>query len=325
MNTPGLSVVVCAYTLDRWDDLRAAIGSLHAQHRPPDEVLLVCDHCPELARRAEAAFPGVRVLPNRHRRGLSGARNTGVTAARCDVVAFLDDDAAAEPDWTTHLLAPYRDPDVDGVGGLVVPRWDGGRPPWFPAEFDWVVGCSYRGLPEHRASVRNFIGANMSFRRTALLAVGGFRTDLGRVGTRPLGCEETELCLRLAERHPRARLLHEPAAVVHHHVPAARSTWAYFRSRCYAEGRSKAVVARHSGARAALSSERRYLTSTVPAALARCLRPTAAAARELAALAGGVAYTVLGYGVGRITAGWPGRSPSRPEAAVAPAVAGGAP
>ncbi|MEU9040150.1 MULTISPECIES: glycosyltransferase family 2 protein [unclassified Kitasatospora] len=324
MNTPGLSVIVCAYTLDRWDDLRAAIGSLHAQHRPPDEILLVCDHCPELARRARAAFPGVHVLSNRHRNGLSGARNTGVAAAGCEVVAFLDDDAAAEPDWTTHLLAPYRDPDVYGVGGLVVPRWDDGRPSWFPAEFDWVVGCSYRGLPERRTTVRNFIGANMSFRRAELLAAGGFRTDLGRVGTRPLGCEETELCLRLAERHPRALLLYEPAAAVRHHVPAGRATWAYYRARCYAEGRSKAVVARHSGARAALASERRYLASTVPAALARCLR-TAADSRELLALAGGVAFTVLGYGVGRLTAAWSARSWARPDGEVSPAVAGGAP
>ncbi|MFD8781824.1 glycosyltransferase [Kitasatospora sp. NPDC059599] len=303
MNTPGLSVIVCAYTLDRWADLCEAIDSLRAQRQPPEEVVLVVDHCPDLARRAAAAFPDVRVLTNRERRGLSGARNTGVRAARHEVVAFLDDDAAAEPDWTVRLCAPYRDPDVYGVGGLVVARWEAGtRPDWFPPEFDWVVGCSYRGLPVHRSPVRNFIGANMSFRRREALAVGGFRTDLGRVGTRPLGCEETEFCLRLAERHPRAVLLHEPAAVVHHHVPPGRAAFAYFRSRCYAEGWSKAAVARHRGAGAALASERSYLRSTVPLALVGCLRPGGGGPRRAGALVAGVALTVAGYALGRVRA-----------------------
>ncbi|MFG3039034.1 glycosyltransferase family 2 protein [Streptomyces sp. NPDC048330] len=301
MNTlPSVTVVVCAYTLDRWDDIRAAIGSLHAQRHPVDEIVLVVDHCPELHARATAAFDGIRILTNTGRRGLSGARNTGVQAARCEVVAFLDDDAAAEPDWSARLLAHYTGPDVAGVGGLVRPRWTTRRPAWFPPEFDWVVGCSYHGLPEHLSPVRNFIGANMSFRRSDVLAAGGFRADLGRVGTRPLGCEETELCLRIAARRPDAVLLHEPAAAVRHRVPAARATWAYFVSRCYAEGLSKAQVARLGGSHAALASERAYLRSTVPRAFARALRPgRPAGLRTAGALAGGVGVTVAGYARGR--------------------------
>ncbi|MEU3428563.1 glycosyltransferase family 2 protein [Streptomyces gardneri] len=330
MNTlPSVTVVVCAYTLDRWDDLRAAIGSLRAQRHPVDEIVLVVDHCPALYERASTAFAGVRVLENAGHRGLSGARNTGVGAARCEVVAFLDDDAAAEPDWSLGLLARYADPEVAGVGGLVRPRWVTRRPVWFPPEFDWVVGCSYRGLPRHLAPVRNFIGANMSFRRAEVVAVGGFRADLGRVGTRPLGCEETELCLRIAARRPDAVLLHEPAAAVRHRVPAVRATWAYFVSRCYAEGLSKAQVARIGGTRAALSSERAYLRSTVPRAFARALRPgRTAGLRTAGALAGGVGVTVAGYAVGRARrlAPAPGaHGTAGPEAPPVrrPAVAGG--
>ncbi|MER7751669.1 glycosyltransferase family 2 protein [Kitasatospora sp. NPDC097643] len=310
--TPSLSVVVCAYTMDRWDDLRACIGSLRRQRRPADEILLVVDHCPELAVRAAAELPAllpagppaVRIVANGERRGLSGARNTGVRAATCEVVAFLDDDAAAEPDWTERLLAGYRDPRVLGVGGLVRPWWETGRPSWFPPEFDWVVGCSYRGLPEQPCPVRNFIGANMSFRRARLLAAGGFRSDLGRVGTRPLGCEETELCLRLTADTPHGVLLYEPSAAVRHHVPTARTTWRYFRARCYGEGLSKAAVARRAGAGPALASERRYLRSTLPRALARGvrgLRPGAVGhggPQALGALLAGVAVTSAGYAVG---------------------------
>jgi glycosyltransferase involved in cell wall biosynthesis len=300
---PSLSVVVCAYTLDRWDDLQAAVASVQSQRRPPDDVVLVIDHCPELHRLAARLLRGVRVLPNRHRKGLSGARNTGVEAAVGDVVAFLDDDATAHPSWADRLLARYRDPRVAGVGGLVVSWWETERPAWFPPEFDWVVGCSYRGLPEEPAPVRNFIGANMSFRKDELLEAGGFRTDLGRVGTRPLGCEETELCLRITSRRPDAVLLYEPSAVVRHRVPAARARWSYFRSRCYAEGLSKALVARYSDGTAALSSERAYLRSTIPHAFREALRPgRPAPVRTLAALTVGVGATATGYAVGSVRA-----------------------
>jgi glucosyl-dolichyl phosphate glucuronosyltransferase len=298
---PSLSVVICAYTVDRWNDLQAAVTSVRSQRRSADDIVLVVDHCPQLFGLACRSLPGIRVLPNLQRKGLSGARNTGVAAAFGDVVAFLDDDAAADPSWTERLLTHYDDPRVVGVGGLVVPHWQTGRPAWFPPEFDWVVGCSYRGLPERPAPVRNFIGANMSFRRAELVEAGGFRTDLGRVGTRPLGCEETELCLRIAARRPDAVLLYEPSAAVRHQVPEARTRWQYFGQRCYAEGLSKALVVQHSKSRAALASERSYLRYTLPRAFTRSLRPgRPAALRTLVALSAGVGATVAGYAVGRV-------------------------
>ncbi|MFJ5229863.1 glycosyltransferase family 2 protein [Kitasatospora sp. NPDC088391] len=301
-----VTVVVCAYTLDRWNDIEAAVASVRAQQRPVDELLLIADHNPELAAKA-AGLEGVTVLANSGPRGLSGARNTGVAAARGEIVCFLDDDATAAPDWTSRLLDGYRDPAVLGVGGLVAPRWDGGRPGWFPPEFDWVVGCTHRGTPRRPAAVRNLIGANMSFRRAALREAGGFRTELGRIGTRPLGCEETELCLRLTRRHPGTRLRYDPAAVVRHHVPETRAAWAYFRARCWAEGRSKARVARLAGPHGALAEERRHLRRTLPAALARDLRH--ARLTRAAALCAGTALTVLGYAADTAAAPHLGRRP----------------
>lgn len=303
---PTLSVVVCAYTMDRWQDLTAALDSLHRQTRPADEIILVIDHCPQLADRARAELPGARIVASRGRPGLSAARNTGIAEAHGEILAFLDDDATADPQWAKRLLAGYRDPRVLGVGGKIQPRWDRPRPAWFPTEFDWVVGCTYRGMPQQQAPVRNLLGANMSFRRDVLIDCGGFRTDLGRVGTRPLGCEETELCIRAARRHPEGVLLYDPEAAVRHHVPDRRGTWSYFRARCFAEGLSKAAVARRTGARQALSSERSYLTSTIPRAMLDALpgtrrrdgqRPSAA---TIPALFAGVAVTGLGYGLGRM-------------------------
>ena len=130
---PPVSVVVCAFTEDRWEDLCRAIGSVRGQAEAPQEIILVIDHCPGLLLRASRALAGVRVVANRFGPGLSGARNTGMGVATGDVIAFLDDDAAADPGWLARLSDSYADPRVLGVGGLVRPLWDAGRPGLVPA------------------------------------------------------------------------------------------------------------------------------------------------------------------------------------------------
>jgi GT2 family glycosyltransferase len=305
--TRSTSVVVCAYTERRWADLRAAVASVRAQAPAPDEIVLVVDHNPALRSRAERTLAGVRCVDNDRRPGLSGARNSGVAAARGEIVAFLDDDAEAEHGWLARLVDGYRDPRVLGVGGAVVPRWAGGRPPAFPPEFDWVVGCTYRGMPEATGPVRNLIGANMSFRRDVLDAVGGFREGIGRVGTIPIGCEETELCLRARRRFPEGIVLYDPRAAVRHRVPAERASWRYFAARCYAEGRSKAEVCRLAGARAALSSERAHVAGAVRRAVVRDLAHTvrtgdAAGVARAGAAGAGVVLAAAGMAAGRARA-----------------------
>jgi len=326
---PSVSVVICAYTEDRWQKLSWAIGSIRDQQQAPCEVILVIDHCPPLLERSRREFPGVAVVPNRFQRGLSGGRNTGLAEARGEVVAFMDDDAVASSDWIAVLGGHYGDAQVLGVGGLVEPWWEGGRPPWFPPELDWVVGCSYRGMPTRAAPVRNFIGANMSFRRELLTELRGFAPALGRVGAVPLGCEETELCLRASQLHPDGVLRYDPAAAVRHAVPQRRGRWSYLLSRCYAEGLSKARVAALAGSRRALASERSYLRSALPHRMGRSLADAArgelAALGSVLAILAAVAATGGGYLAGRVLglargrAPKPAPAPARPRPARKPA------
>ncbi|GGX95416.1 glycosyl transferase family 2 [Streptomyces minutiscleroticus] len=306
-----VSVVVCVYTEERWEDILAAVASVRAQSRPALETLLVVDHNEALLDRLAreyAGAEGVRVLANAGPRGLSAGRNTGIAAARGEVVAFLDDDAVAERDWLLRFREAYEDPRVMAVGGRTEPVWASGRrPAWFPEEFDWVVGCTYRGLPPGRVRVRNVLGGNASFRRSAFDAAGGFATGIGRDGgRRPLGGEETELCIRLTRARPDAVLLIDDRAVIHHRVPGARERFGYFRTRAYAEGLSKALVARSVGAAAGLSSERRYATRVLPAGVARGLRDALLARPGGAGRAGAIVAGVLaaagGYAVGAVRA-----------------------
>lgn len=263
--------MICAFTRDRLEVLGEAVESLRAQTQPPHEVVLVIDHAPELLEEVRERWPDLKIVANREEQGLSGARNTGVAEATGEVIAFLDDDAIAAPDWLQRLAAAYADPKVLGAGGSVRPRWVEGKPGWFPPEFDWVVGCTHSGMPQEPAPVRNLVGANMSFRREPLIEVGGFSHDLGRVGTLPVGCEETDLSIRVHQRWPKAEIRYDPAAAVDHVVPAARGKVRYFLDRCRAEGRSKAVLTGMVGSDDGLSAERSYVRSTLPLGVLRDL------------------------------------------------------
>src|SRR4030066_1732218 len=117
------SVIICAYTQARWNDLVAAIDSIRQQITSAGEIIIVIDHNQDLYQMALAQFPDIRVLENRGPRGLSGARTTGAENASQPVVAFMDDDATAEQDWLTWLLSNYQDDQVIGVGGTVEPNW----------------------------------------------------------------------------------------------------------------------------------------------------------------------------------------------------------
>jgi GT2 family glycosyltransferase len=297
--------VICAYSPERWEALVEAVASVQRQTRVPEQTIVVIDHDRGLLERARATFSKLVVAPNPAARGLSGARNTGVRLATGDIVAFLDDDARAHATWLSELVADYRDQNVVGTGGLVNPHWRSRRrPPWLPEEFYWTIGCSYRGLPGAGSAIRNPIGASMSFRREAILRAGGFREGVGRVRAVPLGCEETELSARMAGLIPASRIVHVTTARVDHMVEPERARWRYFIGRCWAEGRSKAIVAHHIGPRAGLASERTYVAHTLPRGLARHLgqgmRGDLAGFARAAAIVVGFSVTVAGYVRGKL-------------------------
>jgi glycosyltransferase involved in cell wall biosynthesis len=269
---------------------------LEEQTLPVHEVVVVVDNNERLLKRIRSEL-GAVAIANSYAPGLGGARNSGLAATSGAVVAYLDDDAAAVPGWLASITAPYADPLVAGVGGSAEPAWETERPGWFPAEFDWVIGCSYRGLPHTAEEVRNLFGCNMSFRRSLLEELGGFRLGYG--------CDETEFCIRLRQRWPEKKLLYVPAAKVKHYVPASRTRPRRFLARCYFEGGSKAVVSRLVGREQGLASELYYTRYVLPAGARRGLTDFGrhgdpAGLGRAAAIVGGLTSTGLGYLTGRL-------------------------
>ena len=116
--TTALTVVICTYTNDRWMVLQHALDVVRKQASRHDEVLLIVDHNDALLARCRASLDDIQILPNHHKRGLSGARNTALDAAQGEIIVFLDDDAVPLDGWLDALRAPYADKRVYGVGGV---------------------------------------------------------------------------------------------------------------------------------------------------------------------------------------------------------------
>jgi glycosyltransferase involved in cell wall biosynthesis len=307
---PSVSVVVSTYDEGRWAHLAACVESLRRQTAPARQLIVVVDHNPVLLDRARGAFEGVEVIENGGPRGLAGARNAGIAVSTADVIAFIDDDARAEPDWLEQLAACFGAPETVGAGGSLIPDWEDGRPAWVPSEFYWVFGCSYTGLPEQLAPVRNPIGANMAARAEVLREVGGFREGGEEDSPRELRArgmvraagnvpDDTDLAIRVKQRIAAAVWLYQPRARVLHSVPAARASLGYFLRRSFEEGVGKASLSRFVGAEAGLSSERSYVSRVLPRAVARELgrlvRGDLAAALRILAILVGTAAAAAGY------------------------------
>ena len=297
-----VTIIVCAYSLDRWKELQAAIESLRRQTRRPRQTILVIDGNDELLTRARGAFQDVQVVANAHGPGASGGRNTGYDLSLAPVLVFLDDDTVTEPTWLDNLVRPLSDPTVLGTGGDLRPLWQSPRPTWFTSEFNWVVGCTYTGMPTVQSPIRNPICANMSVRKSVFESAGGFEQALSRLDTGGVvtgTAEETEFCIRALRRNPGSTWIFVPDARVEHVVPSGRTTWAFFRQRCRLEGASKAILTELAGAEDGLSSERAYVISVLPRGVLRELGAAVRGDRHALGRAGsivaGVWYTASAY------------------------------
>jgi len=312
---PQASVVVAAYSLERWPLLQKCMNSVLNQTVPPREIVLCIDNNEELYLRAKAEWSTDRVTVmrnpdtehvlgavaherahgSRRRFGAGSARNAGIARTSAEIVAIIDDDAHADPHWLEQLLAAYTSETVVAVGGPPYPDYATARPEWFPRSFDWVFGCAYQGVPQMVAPYRRLIGASMSMRRSAFDAVGGFQS---------IDFDDLDLCSRLWHAYGPESVLWAPAASVHHFVPAERVTWHYFWRRCFFVNVEK-VEAFHGMAEAAslaaeLTFSLRTLVFGVAYELSRVLRGQLAGFRAAGAIIAGLGLAAAGNAWGRV-------------------------
>ena len=178
--------------------------------------------------------------------GISFARNRGLTETEAPMVAYLDDDAFAEPGWLQALVTGFelepRRPLC--VGGEIVLDWEGPQPAWLPEFALGLLGRLDHGAVRRTLKFpkKQLFGSNMAFERAYLAEIGGFDTRLGRKGNNLISNEETALMWRLAAEG--GHLLYEPAAVVRHWVPKERARLSWFLRRFYAQGATDVIDAK---------------------------------------------------------------------------------
>lgn len=255
MTIGSVSVLICTYNRARL--LRETLLALRAIELPPDcavEVIVVDNNSTdntalvveEAARDSHVPVVGLRET----QQGKSFALNHGLSHATGDVIALTDDDVLPSKEWLTRIVRHFRERDVTFVFGKVLPRWGQVPPPellttraqdiWGPLAIvdygdvptDYVPAQTGQRLP---------IGANLAFSRSALLAIGGWRTDLGKVNNTLISGEDHEIFVRL-RRHGLYAGFYDPAASVRHYVPASRLTRRYFRQWFYWHGKTNALM-----------------------------------------------------------------------------------
>lgn len=243
--TLELSVVVATRNGEEW--IGEALQSLLRQTlaAPRFEIIVVnngsSDRTAEVVEELISRGPGNLRLLSEEVPGLSRARNTGLRAGRGRIVAFLDDDARADPEWLSALAPLFDDPRVAAAGGPIELTWTSPAPAWWSAELDPVQGrLDYGPRPRRLTYPEVPYGSNLAVRRTVLERIGLFRESLGRTGQSLMAGEELELCLRIIQAG--YEIAYEPAARVHHLAIPRRATREYLQSQAYWHGRSQRLV-----------------------------------------------------------------------------------
>lgn len=220
--TPLATVVIC--TRDRPDQLAACLDALAHQTFANFEIIVVDNGSRESVGEICRAH-GVTCI-HEPEPGLTRARNRGAREARGEVVAYIDDDAVAEPAWLDALAREFADPRVAAVAGHTrymlargdtlemtnVDAPDEGRvrertvldratPGWF------AVAC-FGGVGD---------GNTMAFRRAAITSALRFDERIGRGRLIDAGDEHVAFMSAVAGGY---RVVHTPDAVVRHPAPA---------------------------------------------------------------------------------------------------------
>ena len=222
---PKISVVVATYNAAR--TLGDCLESLRQLRYPDYEVIVVNDGSTDGSEPIIDRYPFRAITtPNQ---GVSAARNEGLRAATGEIVAYIDSDARADPDWLSYLAATFLESDVVGVGG----------PNRVPGEDTWIAKCVYRspGGPTEvmldDQSAEHIPGCNMAFRKWALEEIGGFDPIFTKAA------DDVDICWRLLDRG--YRIGFGPSAVVWHH--RRPSVGAYWRQQV-GYGRSEVLLER---------------------------------------------------------------------------------
>lgn len=243
-----VSIVISTY--NRCELLDGALRALLSQ-APADlayEILIVDNNSTDQTRRVAETLAAQNPEKLKYlfepKQGLSYGRNAGIAAAKAPIIAFTDDDVRVAADWIVQIKAGFAaNPDIDFLGGKVMPSWPMEPPPWLTkANWSPLALLDYGDRPFIVDSEKQLclIGANFAFRRRAFDKVGLFKTDFQRVKDGIGSLEDHEILLRLWRAGSRG--LYLPELVVTAEIEPGRMEKRYHRRWHASHGRFYAAL-----------------------------------------------------------------------------------
>ncbi len=207
---PLISVIICSY--NGGATIRDTLEGIQKIDYPNYEVIVVNDGSKDSLPEIVQEYP-VKLITTANR-GLSSARNTGMYNAKGEILAYIDDDAYPDPQWLRYLAYAYSVSDHGCIGGPNIAPFDDG----------FIATCvaNAPGGPVHvlvsDEVAEHVPGCNMSFKKEALMKIGGFDPVYRTAG------DDVDVCWRIQESG-RTIGFHPSALVWHHRRNSFKAYW----------------------------------------------------------------------------------------------------
>lgn len=240
---PDLSIVICTHNREKL--LTETLASLmNLRKIKQTEVLVIDNNSIDSTKEVVAEFNGK--IPLKYffesKKGLSAARNRGITEAEGNIIAYLDDDAKPCTEWVDSILkAFYNDESLGAIGGKIDPNFEVERPEWLikEMEFPYTIVDLGEIEKEYPNNLHPF-GANMAIKKEVLQTIK-FPENLGRVGKSLISGEESWLFKEMKSSGYKIRYI--PNMSVEHFIPKERLTQEWILNRYYFQGISNYLSA----------------------------------------------------------------------------------
>lgn len=244
---PLISHIICTY--NRAAYLPKALKALAHQNYPDYndfEVVIInnnsTDDTQSIVEDFIRRYPNVMVVyAHEEKQGLSNARNKAIEVSNAEWLAFLDDDAYVDADYTLNLVNFIKsNPNIKAIGGPILLDFESPKPSWYTHYLGSLFGY-FKPYKTSRFFTKNFYprGSNMIFHRTLFEKYGNFNPNLGRIGRNMMGSEEKDMFQRIYEGNEQVFYLH--TAIINHLVPDFRTELDFVKKQSIGVGRSEHV------------------------------------------------------------------------------------
>lgn len=239
-----ITVVICTYNRDAF--LPFALESMSAQIFDSSkwELIIIDNNCTDntatICKTFIAQNPQINVQYYLEiAQGLSHARNRGIQLAKGEYIAFIDDDAVAQPQYLKEIeqfIGQY--PQAALIGGRIYPRFEGKKPRWVSQVLMPIFSVLNMGENERILNGKKYpVGANMIFKKDVFNQIGLFNPQLGRTGKNMMGGEEKDIYMKI--RSIGGMVYYAPKPYVHHIIPISRATKTFLEKQAIGVGMSE--------------------------------------------------------------------------------------